>query len=211
MEDEAGSKQRTAILMMYFSSFSLCYSRRAASIPSTHSTALPPASINSLTAGPPTSTALRHQPCLRASTSLPYSPQPPVIPAGLAGKYAGALFTAASKSSDKTLTQVEKDLKALSQIITTTPEVATFLANPTLPANEKASGMKKLLEKIGATSSDYTKNFLNVLAENGRLYETEKVIEAFEQIMSSYRGELEITITCGSRSYVLGFAIRVSC
>lgn len=56
--------------------------------------------------------------------------------------------------------------------------------------------MKDLLNKVGTNASDYTKNFLNVLAENGRLYETEKTIEAFQTIMSSYKGELEITITC---------------
>lgn len=122
--------------------------------------------------------------------------QPPVIPPGLAGKYAGALFSAASKANQKTLTQVETDLKTLSEVIKSTPEVATFLSNPTLAASDKAEGMKAIMNKIGASSSDYTKNFLNVLAENGRLYETEKVIEAFDQIMSAYRGELEITITC---------------
>jgi len=121
--------------------------------------------------------------------------QPPVIPPGLAGKYAGALFSAASKKDSKVLTQVESDLNSLQQLIKSSPEVATFLNNPTLAASEKASGMKDLLNKVGTNASDYTKNFLNVLAENGRLYETEKTIEAFQTIMSSYKGELEITIT----------------
>jgi hypothetical protein len=139
--------------------------------------------------------------CLPGFSTPPQTPtfnlkQPPVIPTGLAGKYAGALFSAASKQSSKTLTQVESDLGAIQKLIKSTPEVATFLANPTLAASEKQKGMKDLMDRIGANSSEYTKNFLNVLAENGRLYETEKTIEGFQQIMSAYRGELEITISC---------------
>jgi F-type H+-transporting ATPase subunit O len=56
--------------------------------------------------------------------------------------------------------------------------------------------MKDVLSKLGNNTSELTKNFLAVLAENGRLYETDKVVEGFEQIMSAYRGELQITITC---------------
>ncbi|KAK9899234.1 F1 complex, OSCP/delta subunit of ATPase [Cystobasidium minutum MCA 4210] len=145
---------------------------------------------------------LRASPAFRSlarsyATAAPKTAQPPVIPPGLAGKYAGALFSAASKagSGGKVLTQVESDLVSLQGLIKSSPEVATFLNNPTLAASEKASGMKDLLGKVGSNASDYTRNFLNVLAENGRLYETEKVIEAFQQIMSSYKGELEITIT----------------
>lgn len=62
--------------------------------------------------------------------------------------------------------------------------------------SEKESALKEILSKLGGSTSEYTRNFLNVLAENGRLYETEKAIEGFEQIMAAYKGELEITITC---------------
>ena len=122
--------------------------------------------------------------------------QPPVLPPGLAGKYAGALFSAANKSSAKALSQVETDLQSIKSLMTSNKAIASFLANPTLGSTEKNAGLKDLLSKMGGSTSDLTKNFLNVLAENGRLYETEKVLEGFEQIMSAHRGELTITITC---------------
>lgn len=78
-----------------------------------------------------------------------------------------------------------------------TPTVAQFLANPTLQANEKQAGLADVTKRLGGNTSDLTKNFLSVLAENGRLYETEKVLEGFEQIMSAHRGELQVTVTCG--------------
>ena len=77
-----------------------------------------------------------------------------------------------------------------------TPTVASFLANPTLGHAEKQAGLTDVVKRLGGSASDYTKNFLNVLAENGRLYETEKVLEGFEQIMSAHRGELQVTVTC---------------
>lgn len=84
--------------------------------------------------------------------------------------------------------------------MTSQPAVAQFLANPTLQTDEKAKGLKDLLSRLGSNTSDLTKNFLAVLGENGRLYETEKVVEGFEQIMAAHRGELEVTITCRGRS-----------
>ena len=34
-----------------------------------------------------------------------------------------------------------------------------------------------------------------MLAENGRLNETEKVIQGFQDLMTAYRGEVEVTVT----------------
>nr|CDI53084.1 probable ATP5-F1F0-ATPase complex, OSCP subunit [Melanopsichium pennsylvanicum 4] len=38
-------------------------------------------------------------------------------------------------------------------------------------------------------------NLFTVLAENGRLGQTEKVIEGFQELMTAYRGEVEVTVT----------------
>ncbi|KAL7010093.1 ATP synthase F0 subcomplex subunit OSCP atp5 [Cystobasidiomycetes sp. EMM_F5] len=129
------------------------------------------------------------------ATAAKASAQPPVTPPGLAGKYASALFSAATKQSPKALQQVETDLNSLRSLMKSTPQVAAFLSNPTLQTDEKTKGLKDLLGRLGGSTSDLTKNLLSVLAENGRLYDTEKVVEGFEQIMSAHRGELEVTIT----------------
>ena len=48
-------------------------------------------------------------------------------------------------------------------------------------------------------------NLFQVLAENGRLGDTEKVIEGFLSLMTAYRGEVEVTVTSAAVS------IRMAC
>jgi len=43
-----------------------------------------------------------------------------------------------------------------------------------------------------------TKNLLSVLSENGRLTETEHVIEGFNELVAKYKGELNVTVTSAS-------------
>ncbi|KAL8292249.1 hypothetical protein RQP46_001715 [Phenoliferia psychrophenolica] len=119
----------------------------------------------------------------------------PIQVHGLAGKYAGALFTAALKKSPAVLKQVEADLAGVSTVIKAEPSIQDFLANPVLSKAAKSSGIDALLAKASKTPSDITKNFFEVLAENGRLYESEKVINDFLEIMSAHRGEVKVVIT----------------
>lgn len=39
------------------------------------------------------------------------------------------------------------------------------------------------------------RNLFQVLAENGRLADAPKVIEGFQELMSAYRGEVEVIVT----------------
>lgn len=68
----------------------------------------------------------------------------------------------------------------------------TFISNPTLSNKDKVSGLEQL---IGSKSDDITRNLFEVLAENGRLGDAERVIEEFARLMAAHRGEVEVTIT----------------
>ncbi|GAA5851531.1 hypothetical protein JCM8547_001124 [Rhodosporidiobolus lusitaniae] len=115
---------------------------------------------------------------------------------GLAGKYAGALFTAAAKQN--ALQQVESDLKAVKGV-SSDATVNEFLNNPVLSTADKQSGIEALLKKSSPKgASDLTKNLFTVLSENGRLYETDKVIANFLEIMSAHRGEVKIVVSSAS-------------
>jgi F-type H+-transporting ATPase subunit O len=105
---------------------------------------------------------------------------------GIDGRYAHALYSAASK--EKQLEAVEKDLKELSGLIKKKGPFADFLLNPSL----KRSGKKDLmLSAMGKTkASKLTGNLLGLLAENGRLGKFENIISAFATIMSAHRGEV---------------------
>lgn len=76
-------------------------------------------------------------------------------------------------------------------------KLQTFISNPTLSNKDKIKGLEQL---IGNKSDEITKNLFEVLAENGRLGDAQKVIGEFERLMAAYRGEVEVTITSAAVS-----------
>ncbi|XP_026748780.2 ATP synthase subunit O, mitochondrial [Galleria mellonella] len=114
--------------------------------------------------------------------------KPPVQVFGLEGRYASALYSAASKS--KTLDVVEKELSQFQQNIKSDAILKEFIINPTLKRNLKADALKAVATKTNLSPT--TSNLLGLLAENGRLDKLESVINAFKIMMAAHRGE----VTC---------------
>lgn len=98
---------------------------------------------------------------------------------------------------DSALKQVEADLKAVHSAIKAEPSIQDFLSNPVLSSADKSKGIAEMLKKASpkGASSEVTKNFFEVLAENGRLYQSSKTIEDFLEIMTAHRGEVKVVIT----------------
>ena len=119
----------------------------------------------------------------------------------IALKYATATFSAALGKSPQALTKVQTELNAISKSIEDTPELKTFVTNPTLSVNDRHAGLPALYaraEGTGAkkeTVSDVTKNLFILLSENGRLGETAGVIEGFNELVAKHKGELNVTVT----------------
>ncbi|XP_066475247.1 ATP synthase subunit O, mitochondrial [Tiliqua scincoides] len=116
--------------------------------------------------------------------------RPPVQVYGLEGRYATALYSAASK--EKKLDQIEKELSRVLALIRD-PKLSSVVMNPHIKSavKQKAVADAVLKEKL----SPITVNFVKVLAENGRLPYTPSVISAFGKIMSAYRGEVLCSVT----------------
>uniref|UniRef100_A0A8C3SCD3 Oligomycin sensitivity conferral protein n=1 Tax=Chelydra serpentina TaxID=8475 RepID=A0A8C3SCD3_CHESE len=116
--------------------------------------------------------------------------KPPILVYGLKGRYATALYSAASKQ--KKLDQVEKEL---SQVLTLLkdPKLSSLVMNPHIKRVIKQKTINDALVKDKL--SPITINFMKVLAENGRLQQTPDVISAFGKIMSAHRGEVLCSIT----------------
>jgi len=108
---------------------------------------------------------------------------------GIEGRYAHALFSAASKQGK--LDQVEKELKSLKKAIDGSKKFQGFLDDPTKSRAEKTATVKKALSNISPT----TLNFFTTLAENNRLQNTREILNAFESLMSSHRSEVQCTVT----------------
>ncbi|XP_053168694.1 ATP synthase subunit O, mitochondrial isoform X2 [Hemicordylus capensis] len=116
--------------------------------------------------------------------------QPPIQVYGLEGRYATALYSAASKQ--KKLDQIEKELSRVSALMRE-PKLSAIVLNPHVKIAVKRKTVNDALVK--EKMSPITVNLINVLAENGRLRYTPGVISAFGKIMSAYRGEVLCSVT----------------
>lgn len=141
---------------------------------------------------------------LLASTARSLSTTPGLgcrAASAIATKYSRALFGAALAKSPQTLTKVHNELTIVSNAIQNDPDVSAVVHNPTLSLKERSKGLQTIFTKVegaGAKKeilSDITKNLFSVLSENGRLGETEAVIEGFNELISQHKGELSVTIT----------------
>jgi len=119
----------------------------------------------------------------------------------IALKYATAAYSAALGKSPQVLTKVQTELNVISKSIEDSPELKTFVTNPTLSVKDKKAGLPALYARAEGTGtkkesvSDITKNLFVLLSENGRLGETAGVIEGFNELVAKHRGELNVTVT----------------
>ncbi|XP_036401293.1 ATP synthase subunit O, mitochondrial [Megalops cyprinoides] len=116
--------------------------------------------------------------------------KPPIQVYGVEGRYATALYSAASKQ--KKLDQVEKELGVVSGLIAD-PKLSSIVMNPHVKRSVKQKTFSDALTK--EKLSPITVNLINVLAENGRLTLTPDVISAFGKMMSAHRGEVICSVT----------------
>lgn len=105
---------------------------------------------------------------------------------GLEGRYAQALYSAATKM--KTLENVEKDLIKFQSSMKTDAKLRDFIRDPTYKRKIKSDALKFVGTELSMQPA--TTNLLQVLAENGRLNKLDNVIGAFRMIMAAHRGEV---------------------
>ncbi|XP_042619867.1 ATP synthase subunit O, mitochondrial-like isoform X2 [Cyprinus carpio] len=116
--------------------------------------------------------------------------KPPIQVYGVEGRYATALFSAASKQ--KSLDKVEQELGRVFSLIKD-PKLSSIVMNPHV--NLIFNNISFINAMTNAKLSPITINLVNVLAENGRLTLTSDVITAFGKMMSAHRGEVTCSVT----------------
>ena len=113
------------------------------------------------------------------------------IKASLQGRYASALYELAS--DNKAVTAVEADLDTLSEALRTAPDFSALIRNPLVSRGDAAKAMDAVAKLLGLSAT--TRNFLGVLAANGRLTALPEVIRAFSTIAAAARGEVTAEVT----------------
>jgi len=110
---------------------------------------------------------------------------------GTEGRYAAALYSAATKK--KALDAVEKDLKAMKATLGKDARFAEFLADPSVKKTVKSDGVAGACDKLKMNA--LTKNLFVAMAENGRHGLVGPVIASFDTIMAAHRGEVICDVT----------------
>ncbi|XP_071720417.1 ATP synthase subunit O, mitochondrial-like [Rutidosis leptorrhynchoides] len=128
-----------------------------------------------------------------ASSSAPKEPKikVPVAMFGGSGNYASALFIAAAKT--KTLEKVESELFDLVSATQKSPTFSQFMKDLAVPADTRVKAVTEICEQ--AKFSEVTKNFLVVLADNGRLRHVDTIAKRFSDLTMAHRGEIKAVVT----------------
>ena len=113
------------------------------------------------------------------------------IKASLQGRYASALYELAS--DNKAVTAVEADLDTLGEALVQAPDLAALIRNPLVTRSAAARAMDGVAGVLELSNT--TRNFIGVLAGNGRLTALPEIIRAFATIAAAARGEVTAEVT----------------
>lgn len=105
--------------------------------------------------------------------------------AGLAGRYATALFELAE--NEKKLDDVAADLQQLREMIDASADLARVIKSPVMAQADQVGAMTAIAGAAGF--SDLTKNFIGVVAANRRLFALGGIMKAYQDQLAASRGE----------------------
>ncbi|XP_068642586.1 ATP synthase subunit O, mitochondrial-like [Aristolochia californica] len=110
---------------------------------------------------------------------------------GVSGNYASALFIASSKAN--MLDKIESEILDIVEASKKSPLFSQFIKDLSVPAGTRVKAVQEIFSEAGF--SDIAKNFLAILAENGRLQHVESIAKRFVDLTMAHRGEMKVTVT----------------
>ena len=113
------------------------------------------------------------------------------LAAGLAGRYATALYELADEA--KQLDAVAADLARIRAMIDESEELRRMMSSPLISRAQQAKSIDALVEQAGI--GDLTRRFVRTVAGNRRLFGLRSVIDAFNRMLAERRGELTAEVT----------------
>ena len=106
-------------------------------------------------------------------------------------RYANALFQLSKEA--KVVDSVSKDLQHLKNIINNDEKFLSLVKNPSVSKSEKNSVFNAIAKKIEL--SKLTSNFIGVIIRKNRVNYLLDIINSFENLIASLRGEKSAVIT----------------
>jgi len=111
--------------------------------------------------------------------------------ADVGARYAQALFELADEAG--ALSAVEADLRAFKAFTAESEDLRRLIASPRIASEDKGKALAALAER--AEFHELTRNFLGLLAANGRAAAMPAVIAAFERLAAARRGAMAAEVT----------------
>jgi F-type H+-transporting ATPase subunit delta len=108
------------------------------------------------------------------------------ILAGVAGRYATALFDLAQEQN--TVSEVENDLAKFQQLYDESADLVRLVKSPVIAADDQARALVAVLEKAGV--GPLTLNFFKLAARNRRLFAVPDMVRAYRGLAAKSRGEV---------------------
>jgi F-type H+-transporting ATPase subunit delta len=113
------------------------------------------------------------------------------IVAGVAGRYAAALFDLAVEQNK--VSEVEQDLAKFQRLYDESQDLVRLVRSPVVAADDQARALSAVLEKAGA--GGLAKNFFSLVARNRRLFAAPDMVRAFQALAAKARGEVAASVT----------------
>ncbi|KAG4958139.1 hypothetical protein JHK85_044519 [Glycine max] len=128
---------------------------------------------------------------LQRSLVAPFISLVPLALFGGSGNYASALYIASVKAN--AVEKVETELLQFVEAVKNSPIFSQFIRDLSVAKDVRVKVIQDICGE--AKFSDVTKNFLVIVAENGRLKNIDTIAKRFAQLSMAYKGEVQATVT----------------
>ncbi len=117
------------------------------------------------------------------------------IVAGMAGRYATALFDLALE--EKALDSVRADLDRFDELVAGSADLNRLVRSPVFTADEQVKALEKILQQAGI--GGLAANFIKLVASNRRLFAIRGIIKAFRALVTTHKGEVSASVTVAEK------------
>ena len=111
--------------------------------------------------------------------------------AGIAGRYATALFDLARETD--ALDTTAEELKGLEALLRESEDLERLVRSPVFSASEQSAAVDEIASQ--SNMSELTGNFLRLLAKNRRLFVLPGIAKAFRKLLADHRNEVTAEVT----------------
>lgn len=121
--------------------------------------------------------------------------QTDTVLSGVATRYATALFDLGLE--EKSLDQIESDLKSFSDLIADSKDLQRLVRSPVFSADEQLAALSKIFDKAGFSGP--AANLIRIAAKNRRLFAVPGMITAFHRLAAAHRGEVSADVVTAQK------------